>query len=367
MFRLVRRNVIDIVIRRGSTQTHPLKSISTTSEDNETYKTPDFMVSYFMNTYGLSSNSALKASKSIRFKTTEKPDSVLLFLKNQGFTNTQIAKLVSIAPRLVLSNPDKILKPKMDFLRSAGFSTADLTHIISKNPTILICSLEKQLVTAIGYLKGILGTDKDVISTIKRSTWILNSNLPERMGSKIAVLRDHGVPDYRILAMIKQRAGAFLSNSDRFSEALIIVKDMGFDPSSSFFFMALANVVGTDKSKWVEKMELYKSFGWSQDDIVSAFKKQPQIMVLSKEKITRMMDFFVKESGLGLSFVSRYPDALLHGLEKRIMRRYSVTRVLISHGLLNKDVNYYTIFKLTDAKFLDKYVIKYQENADLPM
>ncbi|KAK1317792.1 hypothetical protein QJS10_CPA05g00653 [Acorus calamus] len=255
----------------------------------------------------------------------------------------------------------------MDFLRSAGFSTPDLTHIISKTPTILICSLEKQLVPAIGYLKGILGTDKDIISTIKGATWILNSNLPERMGSKLAVLRDHGVPDYRILAMIKQRAGAFLSNSDRFSEALIIVKEMGFDPSSSFFFMALANVVGTDKSKWVEKMELYGSFGWSEDDIVSAFKKQPQIMVLSKEKITRMMDFFVKESGLGLSFVSRYPDALLLSLEKRIRHRHSVTRVLISHGLLNKDVNFYTIFKLTEAKFLDKYVIKYQEHAGLPM
>ncbi|KAK1316231.1 hypothetical protein QJS10_CPA05g00646 [Acorus calamus] len=118
----------------------------------------------------------------------------------------------------------------MDFLRGAGFSTPDLTEIISSNPQILISSLEKRILPAIGFLKGILGSDKDIISTIKNAKWILNSNLNELMTPKIAALQDHGVPHDRISAMIKQRAGAFLSNSDRFSEALMIVKELGFDP-----------------------------------------------------------------------------------------------------------------------------------------
>ncbi|KAK1317791.1 hypothetical protein QJS10_CPA05g00654 [Acorus calamus] len=143
----------------------------------------------------------------------------------------------------------------------------------------------------------------------------------------------------------------------------MFVKKMSFNPSSSLFCLALATVLGIDKSIWEEKLELYRSFGWSEDDIVSAFKKQPQIMFISKKKIKRMMDFFVKESGWGLSFVSRYPSLLLLSMEKRIMPRYSVTRVLISHGLLNRDVNINTIFKSTEAKFLEKYVIEYQEKV----
>ncbi|KAK1279294.1 hypothetical protein QJS04_geneDACA015105 [Acorus gramineus] len=157
--------------------------------------------------------------------------------------------------------------------------------------------------------------------------------------------------------MIKQRAGAFLSNSDRFSESLMIVKELGFDPSSFLFCSALANIVSNDKSKWEEKMELYMSFGWSEDDIVSAFKKQPQIMATSKEKITRMMDFFLNESRWGLSFVSRYPNILLFSLEKTIIPRYSVTRVLMSHGLLKRDVNLHTVCHMKEEKFLEKYVI----------
>ncbi|KAK1293595.1 hypothetical protein QJS10_CPB17g01589 [Acorus calamus] len=365
MLRLFRRNLIDIEthISLRFSQYPSLKSISTTSEGDETSKASDFKVSYFMNSFGLSSNSALKASELVVLKTTENADSVLLLLKNQGFTNAQIAKLVSISPRLVLLNPDKNLKPKIDFLRGAGFSTPDLTHIISSNPQILNSSLEKRILPAMGFLKGILGSDKDIISTIKNAKWILNSNLNELMRPKIAALQDHGVPAYRVSAMIKRNPSAFLSRSDRFSEALMIVKDMSFDPSSSLFCVALATVVGIDKSIREEKMELYGSFGWSEDDIVSAFKKQPQIMAISKSKIKRMMDFFVKESGCGLSLVSRYPNILLLSLEKRIMPRYSVTRVLISHGLLNRDVNFVTIFMLKEAKFLEKYVIKYQENV----
>ncbi|KAK1317793.1 hypothetical protein QJS10_CPA05g00652 [Acorus calamus] len=251
----------------------------------------------------------------------------------------------------------------MDFLRGAGFSTLDLTQILSKNPTILTCSLEKCILPVIGNLKGILGTDKDIISAIKGLTWVVHSNPHEVMGHKIAVLRDHGVPDHRISVMIKQYLRVFLSKYDRFIEALMIVKEMGFDPSSSLFCLALSSIVGTSKLKWEEKKELYRSFGWSEDDIISAFKRQPQIMVISKEKIARMMNFFVKESGWGLSIISKSPNLLMFSFEKTIMPRYSVTCVLESHGLLNRDVNFYGICRLKEAKFLEKFVIKYQEKV----
>ncbi|KAK1279296.1 hypothetical protein QJS04_geneDACA015103 [Acorus gramineus] len=370
MFHLVCRNLIDIVNGRGSIETHlrflqspSLKLISTISNGDKTSKTSDLTVSYFMNSFGLSLDSALKASKSVRIKTTENADSVLLLLKNQGFTNTQIAKIVSTYPRLVLSNPDKILKPKMDFLRDAGFSNPDLTRIISSNPRILNSSLEKRILPAIGFLKGILRSNKDIISTIKGSTWALTSNLHELMGPKIAVLRDHGMPHYRISMMIKHRARAFLYGSDRFNEALMIIEKMGIDPSSSVFYFAIASVVCTEKSKWEEKMELYKSFGWSEDDIISAFKRQPQIMVISKEKMARMMDFFVNESMWGLSTISSSPELLMFSLEKTIIPRNSVICVLLSNGLLKGNVNFYTICHLKEAKFLEAYVIKYQEKV----
>ncbi|KAK1319469.1 hypothetical protein QJS10_CPB04g00609 [Acorus calamus] len=84
-------------------------------------------------------------------------------------------------------------------------------------------------------------------------------------------------------------------------------------------------------------------------------------MRISKDKIRRVMDFLLKELGLRLSIISCYPYLLVYSLEKTIIPRSSVIRVLTSHGILNKDVNFISIFHLSEKKFLEKYVIKYQE------
>ncbi|KAK1294213.1 hypothetical protein QJS10_CPA16g01298 [Acorus calamus] len=250
----------------------------------------------------------------------------------------------------------------MDFLRDVGFSTPNLTFLLSKNSYILRYSLSNQIVPAFGFLKGILGTDEAVITTIKRAQWLLSKDLHNIMGSKIGLLQDHGVPNSRISALIKWQPRCFLQvHLDRFTEALTKVKAMGFEPSSSYFNVALVSITSISESNWEEKFELYRSFGWSEDDILSAFKKQPQIMALSKDKMRKMMDFFSKEPGLGLSVVSHYPNLLLLSLEKTIIPRWSVICVLMSHGILNKDVNFYTICCSKEKIFLEKYVIKYQK------
>ncbi|KAK1278131.1 hypothetical protein QJS04_geneDACA003508 [Acorus gramineus] len=354
--------------RRDSIETHLcffqhpcLKSISTAPEANETSEASDFTVSYLVNTCGLSTDSALKASKRVQLKTTENPDSVLSFIKSYGFSDTQIAKMISCRPELLSFNPDKTIKPKMDFLRDAGFSTPDLIFVLSRNSTILGRSLDNQIVPAYGFLKGILGTREVVVSTTKRAPYLLHSDLHKMIGPKIGVLRDHGVPDSSISAFMKQQPRPFLIDLDRFTEAITKVKAMDIRPSSSSFYFALGTILGISESHWEEKFELYRSFGWSEDDILSAFKKQPQIMTLSKVKMRKMMNFFLKEPGLGLSIISSWPHLLLFSLEKTIIPRWSVIRVLTSHGILNKDPNVSTIFKSKEKKFLEKYVIKYKE------
>ncbi|KAK1296178.1 hypothetical protein QJS10_CPB15g02187 [Acorus calamus] len=357
MFRFVHKNLIRIETHLCFFQNPCLKSISTT-------KASDFTVSYLMNSCGLSPDSALKASKWVQLKTSENPDSVLSFFKNHGFTDTQITKMISFRPELLKFNPDKTMKPKMDFLRDVGFSTPDLTFLLSKNPNILTNSLDNQIVPAYGFLKGILGTDEAVILTAKRAPWLLPNALHKVMGSKIGLLQDHGVPNSSISALIKRKSRCFLSvRLDRLTVALTKVEAMGFKPSSSLFHVALGTIMSISESIWEEKFELYGSFGWSEDDILSVFKKQPRIMELSKDKIRKMRDFFSKEPGLGLSVISHCPNLLLFSLEKTIIPRWSVICVLMSHGILNKDVKLYTICILKEEKFLEKYVIKYQEKV----
>ena len=92
-----------------------------------------FTVSYLMKSCGLSRERALLASKRVSLETPEKPDSVLAFLKNYGFTDAQVSVVIRKYPRVLVCNPDKVFSPKFKFFESQGFSRSEITALLSKS------------------------------------------------------------------------------------------------------------------------------------------------------------------------------------------------------------------------------------------
>ncbi|KAF8395569.1 hypothetical protein HHK36_019519 [Tetracentron sinense] len=109
-----------------------LKSISHISKSKiqESILTVDYLV----NSCGLSQESALKAAQRIHIKTLTKPDFVLKLFQNYGFTNTHIAKLISKYPPILLADPNKHLKPKIEFFRNNGIPDPILAKMLSVDP-----------------------------------------------------------------------------------------------------------------------------------------------------------------------------------------------------------------------------------------
>ena len=91
---------------------HKLLTTTTTTS------TPSFAVSYFINNLKFSSESALKASKLVHFKTSKKPDSVLNFFRTHGFTDSDIHKIIQREPWLLSYDTQKRVLPKFQFLPS---------------------------------------------------------------------------------------------------------------------------------------------------------------------------------------------------------------------------------------------------------
>ncbi|OVA18778.1 Glycoside hydrolase [Macleaya cordata] len=114
---------------------------------------------------------------------------------------------------------------------------------------------------------------------------------------------------------------------------------------------------------WEKKTEVFKSVGWSEYEILSAFRLQPNFMLTSEEKIRKMIDFFVNKLGLKPSNVAQYPNLILYSLEKRIIPWSSVIQVLKSKGLMKKDQGVITALHLSKDAFEKRYVIKYQETV----
>ncbi|KAK1294288.1 hypothetical protein QJS10_CPA16g01211 [Acorus calamus] len=319
-------------------------------------------VSYLINSCGLSPESALKVS--VRIKSTEKADSVIAFFKNHGFSQTHITSMITRHPKLLSYDPDKTLKPKMEFfLHKVGFSASHLVELVSTSPQMLDGSLERRLIPSFDFLKGIVGSDENAIAAISRSPQLLRHDLPIILSSKAALLRGNGMRESDISRCIMKYPRDFHVSHDRFIEAVSEIKKIGFDPLSRSYTEALHVMLGMSSSNWQRKCEVYKSLGFSEDELLKIFKKYPVGMQLSETKIRKGMEFFMKCLNWDPSAISKYPVALNLSLEKRIIPRYTVMQMLLSNGLLKKDVNWGAIFMLKEKDFLKKFVNKYQGEA----
>ncbi|KAK1295065.1 hypothetical protein QJS10_CPA16g01096 [Acorus calamus] len=339
-----------------------LKSISHSSESTPT-DSKSLTVSYLTSSCGLSPEAALKASKWFTLKTPKNADLVLDFLRNHGFDQTQIAKVITCRPRLLELHPERNLKTKMDFFTRYGFSDSHLVSILSGDPTIFTHSLDRHIASSLEFLEGIFGTKEDVIAAIYRSMYLLNSFHQKRLMPNISSLRDHGVPASHASKYVLNQPKTFcMADPDRFCTAVVTVHGMSFNPLSTIFFEAVRTLL-MSKTNWEGKFELFRNLGWSKDDILSAFKRQPTCMRMSEKKIKSVFEFFVGELGWEPSSLSGFPILLCYDLEKRVIPRCSVLQVLLSKDLIKKDMKWTTALKLTEKQFLERFVAKYEEEA----
>ncbi|KAE9594247.1 putative transcription regulator mTERF family [Lupinus albus] len=270
-----------------------------------------FAVSYLINNFGFSPESALKASNCVHFKTQQKPDSVLTFFRNHGFSDSDLFSVIRKEPWLLSCDTHKRVLPKFQFLISKGASTSDIVRVVTVNPRFLKPSLENCI-----------------------------------------------IPAYELNTVLE-------------------LKCLGIDPSKSYFADAMLAKRATTGLQWSDKIDTFKKWGWSDETILEAFKKQPMCMLTSSQKVDKVMRFWVNKLGWDSSHLVKAPGIFGYSLEKRIIPRASVINYLLSKGLRKESSSFLTPFFMTDESFLEKFVMcfddeeasqllkLYRENMDL--
>ncbi|CAK7351309.1 unnamed protein product [Dovyalis caffra] len=256
-------------------------------------------------------------------------------VKNHNFSKDHILNLVRKRPAVLLSKPLKTLLPKLEFFQSKGFPNPDVVKIISSYPYILGSSLENQLVPAFDFFENFLQSDALAIRAIKRSPSILEVNV-ESLARIVDVLRDNGVPKKNIALLFGYRPSIVISNLESFKKLIQQVTLMGFNPSKSQFVLAIVLLRSMTTSTWEKKLDVYRRWGLSREEILAAFVKNPWFMGLSEKKITGVMDLFVKNLGWESSYIAKNPSISSYSLEKRLIPRALVLQFLVSKGLVEK-------------------------------
>lgn len=257
---------------------------------------------------------------------------------------------------MLISRPDN-LSAKLEFLCSRGISGRDLVKLVVAVPGVLTRSLGCHLMPTFEYLSGLLQSEAKAVRSIKRSPRILYHDPKVLLVPSIGILRDCGVPEAKIRWSVLSLPGAFsLRSNVRFEDAVSRVKAMGFDPLRTNFLLALQVVRGMNESTWRRKVDAFGKWGWSEEDVVLAFKRNPGCMTMSESKIAAVMDVFVNEMGLDPLYMARRPTMMMLSLQKRIVPRCWVFRVLLSKGLIRTTRSLNGFLGVPEKLFLEKIV-----------
>ncbi|KOM33534.1 hypothetical protein LR48_Vigan01g309000 [Vigna angularis] len=118
-----------------------------------------------------------------------------------------------------------------------------------------------------------------------------------------------------------------------------------------------------NKAKWVDKVEVFKKWGRSEEHMLVAFKKHPHCMMNSREKIDAVFSFWVEVLGYSSLEIVKYPVIFQMSLPKRIVPRSLVLRFLDKEGLRKKGASYGSPLLRTENVFLKKFVYGFEKHS----
>ncbi|MBA0758887.1 hypothetical protein Gotri_021847 [Gossypium trilobum] len=207
-------------------------------------------------------------------------------------------------------------------------------------------SLKNQIIPNFNLLRNLFHSDDKAIKAIKRFTPILVYDLESYLYPNMNVLRGIGVPESNILVLLNRQPRSLLYNPVRLKE---IVEEKFID-----VVIALSSM---SKSTLEKKFDVYRRWGWSDQEIHEAFQRYPMCMAISEDKIMAVMDFLVNKMGYSSTLVAKQSSILRQSLEKRIVPRALFARELLSQGLVT-DFKLSVLFHTSEKVFVDRFVNK---------
>jgi mTERF domain-containing protein len=260
----------------------------------------------------------------LRLKSVQNCEEVLELLNGCGLTTpAQIRKVALFNPRLFFQRSERNIKSKLSFLR-----------IFMKEDDIV----------------RLINNDRRFIQLSK-----------DRLKSAVSVLQKLGIEGEALSEGLARQPRLLTASEKDVMESFKEVEDLGIKKGSKTFAYALRGILGVEKEKLDRRRLCLTGLGFSEYQISFILRRQPMILGLSEEKVKRNVDFLVNSAGLPLDDFVKYPLLFSRSLEKNIIPRFRVMEALKSMHLLNTEMSFIFLVKLTKKKFLEKYV---NSNAD---
>ncbi|XVE82098.1 hypothetical protein DITRI_Ditri15bG0119800 [Diplodiscus trichospermus] len=177
------------------------------------------------------------------------------------------------------------------------------------------------------------------------------------------ILRRNGVPGSNIVIMLLCQPRILMFSSVRLKEVVEEVKRMGIDSSRMKFVEATFALRSMNKSTIEKKFDIYRRWGWSDQEIREAFRKYPTCLTVSEDKLLAVMDFLVNKMGFDSTLVAKQSSIFHWSLEKKIVPRALFAQELLSRGLINNGLKLSVLFDTSEKVFLRMFVNRHANKA----
>ncbi|XP_065865130.1 transcription termination factor MTERF9, chloroplastic-like [Euphorbia lathyris] len=259
---------------------------------------PSFTVDFLINSCGLSLKSALSVSK--KFQLNHKTPQI---------------------PQAVL-----------ELFKSHHFSDTHVAQLIVKRPQVLNCRIHDNLKPKFEYLV--------------------------KIGFEV---KEGGVPAHVVERFLILQPRSIFQNPEKLINAVNFVKNLGFETADKMFIHAFRVMILMSESTWKKKIKVMKNMGFSEDDILKAFKRFPQCLACSEDNIRKTLHFYFNTMKLEPQTIIVNPALLGYSIEKRVRPRYHVLKVLESKKLI-EGIKLW-ILVIGEKNFCDKYIDQFKDEV----
>ncbi|XP_078444557.1 transcription termination factor MTERF8, chloroplastic-like isoform X2 [Wolffia australiana] len=309
------------------------------------------LIEFLIRSCGFAIAEAAKVSSSLPAQEDlSRAEQAVVFLRTQGFTSDQIRRSIVLFPALLRKDLTLTLEPRIRLLQSEGFSAAEISRFISANPSsVRVADLQ----TKLRFWRTLTGSNEKALKVLSESH-VVNASLDRKIKPNVCFLRNTGLSDHRIGRILARRPRLVACRLETIRALVAQVESHGVSASTGMFEQALYAMANLSKSKLEEKLRLFLSFGWSEEEFLGAFQRSPLILRVSEKKIKLAMEFLINQVGVAPGYVALRPVLLSYSLGRRLVPRQIVLKILKSEGISAGEHDFLGIVVLPEEKFLER-------------
>nr|CAB3470070.1 unnamed protein product [Digitaria exilis] len=289
------------------------------------------------------------------------PDAVLALLSSVGLSRADIANVVAADPLILLCRANR-LEPRILALRDrVGLSPPEIARFLPVASSVL---RRGKVDANIKFLISFYGSFGRVLVALKRNLCLLTSSIEKIIEPNIALLHQCGLSVRDIAQLCSQTPRLLSYNPKRVKEFLLRAEELGVPRTSPMFKYAVSAVAYTSKENVAARLLFFKrTLGCSDSEVSIAVSKCPYILGLTEENLLRKIEFLINEVRLEPQYIVKNPTLFTFNLEKRLISRYHVMKVLQEKGLLSSDKSFYTLAAMVEKTFKLMFIDRHKDSV----